>query len=91
MAAVEHHHTALVNLGCVEHAVEQGLVAIGAAQFYAHSVAHTAGECVLVAPIALGRSAQIHDIVARHAAVWGNIVDQRVVLVAVGRVEDDAV
>ena len=91
MAAVEHQHAAAVALGCMVYAVEERLVAVGAAQFYAHGVAHTAGEGGEVCPVALGGGAQPHDVVARHTAVGGNVVDKGVVLVAVGRVEGDVV
>ena len=50
-----------------------------------------AGEGGEVCPVALGGGAQPHDVVARHTAVGGYIVDKGVVLVAVGRVEGDAV
>ncbi len=91
MAAVEHQHAAAVAFGCMVYAVEERLVAVGAAQFYAHGVAHTAGEGGEVCPVALGGGAQPHDVVARHTAVGGYIVDKGVVLVAVGRVEGDVV
>ena len=91
MAAVEHQHAAAVALGGMVYAVEERLVAVGAAQFYAHGVAHMAGEGGEVCPVALGGGAQPHDVVARHTAVGGYIVDKGVVLVAVGRVEGDAV
>ena len=88
--AVEHHHAAAVDLGGMADAVVERLLAKGAAQLEAHGVAHAdADSHVRVPPVR--RGAQPHHVVARHPPAAGHVVDQRVMPLAVGGADADAV